>query len=271
MKFSDYVAHYFALPGIVIFFLLSLVIVLFIHIVLMVVARQRTTGKHRDKDYQEDSFVEHYNRLIEEYYEAMFSSSLILLLIGIYFLISYQYFALPESYYMFWQKYEDYILLVFIVISIVLNNLIDQLFVPLKKLNRETRGIIRMASMLYMLIVFLFIKFIYQDNNYDIIIGYFITLVIGRFVYFDASIHEFLHSAKKMKEIWPAFCLVLSSSALLALVGFSTGYLLKSNGVVLSLFIAHFFCILEIFLLSKIQLFEKIAKKIGYKDGQNVE
>lgn len=268
MKFGDYIAHYFALPGIVVFAVFSLCIVLFIHSILMIVARYRTTGKHRDKDYQNDSFLEHYNRLIEEYYEAMFSSSLILFFIGIYFLISYQYFSLPESYYLFWQKYEDYILLLFIVVSILLNNLIDQLFVPLKKLNRETRSIIRMASMLYMLLIFLFIKFIYQDNNYDTIIGYFITLVIGRFVYFDASIHEFLNSAKKMKEIWPAFCLVLCSSALLALVGFSTGYLLKSNGVVLSLFIAHFFCILEIFVLSKLQLFERIAKGIGRKDQE---
>lgn len=271
MKFGDYLKHYFSFPGILIFILVSFCIVLFIHGILLVIARRRTTGEHRDADYQMDSFLEHYNRLMEEYYESMFSSSLILFFIGIYFLISYRYFEIPASYYEFWQKYEDYILLVFILVSIILNNMIDHLFVPLTKLNQETRGIIRMASMIYMLIIFLFIKFIYQDNNYDTIIGYFITLVIGRFIYFDASIREILHSAKKMKEVWPAVCSVLISSALLALVGFGTGYLLKSNGVVLSLFIAHFFCILEIFGLSKTQLFENVAKKIAKKENTRLE
>ncbi|MDO5154469.1 MAG: hypothetical protein Q4D51_00745 [Eubacteriales bacterium] len=269
MTFSDYIKHYFSFPGILIFAAISFAIVCLIHGILMGVAKYRIDGKTAE-DYN-NHFVDYFDRLIEEYYEAMFSSSLILFFIGIYFLISYQYFSISEGYYQFWQKYEDYILLAFILLSILSNNLMDHFVVPLTKLNRETKGILRMASMLYMLVIFLFIKFIYQDNNYDTIIGYFLTLVIGRFVYFDASIHEFVNSVKKIKEILPSVLLVLMSSALLALFGFATGYLLKSNGVVLSLFIAHFFCILEIIVVAKLQIFEKIAMKmIPEKKTENI-
>lgn len=278
MTFGDYLKHYFSFPQVLLFLVVSSLIVCLLHFVLLFIAKYRMKGKaiyeedEQLKEADEESVLDLaklFTKLIEEYYEAMFSSSCILFFIGIYFLISYHYFSLPKSYYVFWQTYEDYILLAFILFSIILNNLMDHVLIPLKSLGKETRGILRMASMLYMLIIFLFVKFVYQDDNYDKIIGYFLTLVIGRFIYFDASVHEFFRSMKKIKEILPSVLLVLISSALLALYGFSTEYLLKSNGVILSLFIAHFFCILEILVLSKTKAFVKLAGKMEGKHSKN--
>lgn len=120
-----------------------------------------------------------------------------------------------------------------------------------------------MAGMLYMLIIFAYIKFIYLDDNYDAILFYFITMIIGRFVYFDASFKDFCISMKELVSQLPILLLVLLSTALLALYGFKSGYLLTSNGVVVSMFLAHFFVILEIFLITRVRLPQKIAEQIA--------
>ena len=116
-----------------------------------------------------------------------------------------------------------------------------------------------------MLIIFAYIKFIYLDDNYDAILIYFITMVIGRFVYFDASFRDFCQSMKELIDQLPILLLVLLSTALLALYGFKSGYLLASNGVVVSMFLAHFFVIFEIFLITRIRLPQKIAEGIAGK------
>ena len=122
-----------------------------------------------------------------------------------------------------------------------------------------------MAGMLYMLIIFAYIKFIYLDDNYDVILIYFITMIIGRFVYFDASFKDFCNSMKELVDQLPILLLVLLSTALLALYGFKSGYLLTANGVVVSMFLAHFFVIFEIFLITRVQLPQKIAERIAVK------
>lgn len=257
MSLRDYVIHYTSFPETLYFFGISFGVVLFVHFLLTLVARR---GKKKEP---ENDFIELFGKLTEEYYELLFSSSCILLFVGIYFLISYDYFSVSQEHWQFWVKYEDYLLLGFIILSILFNNLIDHVLVPLKRLDKDTRGILRMAGMLYMLVIFSYIKFIDQNSNYDTILGYFLTLVIGRFVYFDAALRDFFQSVKKMKEIFPVVLFVLLSTALLSLYGFKSEYLLRSNGVVLSLFIAHFFCIVEICIIARTRLFERIAVKFS--------
>ncbi len=263
MTFIDYLKHYFHIPELLLFALISTGIVFLIHIVLMLVAR-KTALKFR-KENQQHGFQKLFGRMTEEYYELMFSATSILFFVGAYFLISFDYFSLSPGVWQLWTRYEDFILLGFIILSILFNNVIDRHMVPLEKLDKDTRSILRMTGMLYMLIIFAYIKFIYEDNNYDTILGYFLTLVIGRFVYFDASIQEFADFMKKLKEILPSLLLVLTSTALLSMYGFKTEYLLRSNGVVVSLFLAHFFCIIEISVLARTKFFIHISDKILFK------
>ncbi|MGN0437031.1 MAG: hypothetical protein ACI4F4_00790 [Lachnospiraceae bacterium] len=264
MTFADYVKHYLSFPEICIFIGISFGIVVLIHIILMLVAGK--TAQHFKTENRKHGFIKLFGRMTEEYYELMFSSTSILLFVGIYFLISFHYFPVSDQIWQFWIKYEDFILLGFIVFSIMINNIVDHYIVPLKKLDKDTKSILRMTGMLYMLIIFAYIKFIDQNNNYNMILGYFLTLVIGRFVYFDASFQELSELKKRLSEIIPSLFLVLLSTALLSLYGFKTEYLLRSNGVVVSLFLAHFFCIIEICVLSRTKMFEKISEKIFFKD-----
>lgn len=270
MTFADFIGHYIAFPGVALFGLFSFFIVIVIHFILLLISNivypQKMPKNNHPKSQSLNSSLQTYQQnrikyfldITERYYELIFSATSILFFIGIYFWITLDYFQLLSNNRELWNQYDDFLLLGFIIISILLNTLFDHIFVPLKHIKKEILSTLRMAGMVYMLIIFAYIKFIYEDNNYDTIIIYFLTLVIGRFVYFDASIKDFFISTKNLFNTLPILLLVLLSTIFLALYGFGTKYLLRSNGVIMSLFIAHFFVVLEIFIISRSKIFLRI-------------
>ena len=259
MSFSDYIKHYLAVPKVGYFFLISFGVVLAIHFILSGAAKVKVGTGHGS--HQVEAFTKTFEEYCERYYELMFSSTSILFFTSIYFGIDFDYFNILAKTHGIWDKYQDFLLLGFIVISILFNSIIDHWFVPLRRIDKEKRNTLRMTGMLYMLVIFAYIKYIYEDDNYDTILVYFLTLVIGRFVYFDASIKDFWIAMKNLIGTLPILGLVLLSTALLAMYGFTTGYLLRSNGVVLSLFIAHFFGIIEIFILARTGILTKCWRR----------
>lgn len=263
MLLSDYIRHYLSMPGLFFFFLVSLAVVFMIYLFLLVVAKSNAM-RYRKSD-RSFAMKDLFHRYSERYYELMLSSTSTLFFTGIFFLIDFDYFHLSARAWAFWTNYRDFILLAFIIISIILISIVDHFFIPLRKISKEEKSTLRMAGMLYMLIIFAYIKFIYLDNNYDAILFYFITMVIGRFVYFDASFKDFCASMKELLGTLPILLLVLLSTAVLAAYGFTSGYLLTSNGVVVSTFLAHFFVIFELFLLTLFKIPEKAAAKIAEK------
>ncbi|MDO5572582.1 MAG: hypothetical protein Q4G60_01235 [bacterium] len=264
MTFQDYLQHYLSTPEIIYFVLVSLGVNIVIHFILITAAKIKSGAfekKHRKK-----IIADSYEEYSESFYELVFSCTSILLFISIYFWLDLDYFDLEREAREIWQKYQDILLLGFIILSAVLNSIVDRILVPIRKISDEKRSTLRMMGMLYMMIIFLYIKFIYEDNNYDTILFYFLTLMIGRFVYFDASVKEFGQSMKRLLFSVPILLLELLTTAVVALYGFSTKYLLRSNGVVGSLFIAHFFLIVEIFILMRTGIFRRIC---GCKWKQN--
>ncbi len=197
--------------------------------------------------------------LTERFFELIFSATSILLFVGIYFLIDY--FGIGASYRNIWNRYSSILLLGFILASIMLNGLIDNLIIPLKHVRPGERASMRLIGMLYMLLIFAYIKFIYLDDNYDNIIMYFLTLVIGRFIYFDASIENFRNAMRDAFSSLPLLALALISTGVMAYVGFSSGYLLRANGVVLSLFLAHLFLLAVIFIVHHSRLIIRAVRK----------
>ncbi len=267
MTIQDYLHHYFTMPGIVFFFLVSLGVVVLIHFILYAAAKH-TAGLYVEEDAPyvlRDEML----GLMEKYYELVFSATSMLFFVGIYFLIDFNYFGLGWNEFEFWNKYSDYILLAMIVISVALISLMDRLIIPLRRLKKGEKASLRMAAMVYMTVIFFYIKFIYLDNNYDSIIAYFITLIIGRFVYFDATLEDFGSAMKDLAGTLPILGLVLLSTGLLALYGFRTGYLLRANGVVVSLFIAHLFMIIEIFVIARTGVVQRsLARRIRKIEAQ---
>lgn len=259
MTLRDYIFHYFNISDCILFFAVSLCMVLGIHYILLGFAKR--SAKKARRIERADTLLYHYHSSLEKYYELMFSASSILFFTGIYFLLDYDYFSLPGRAWTIWSEYGDFILLGFIVISIIFNSIIDHVFIPLRVIKKNERSTLRMAGMVYMLIIFAYIKFIDLNDNYDRILFYFLTMIIGRFVYFDASFEDFAAAMKDLKNTFSTLLLVLLSTAILAAYGFGSGYLLRSNGVVVSVFIAHFYVIVEIFFLTRLG----ITKRIGMR------
>ena len=180
-----------------------------------------------------------YEKTLERLYELIFSGASILFFIAIYYLID-RFLTYPPMR-SFWDKYEDFLLLVLLVISCLFNNLLDHLLIKLKHLSDEEVASCRLIGMLYMLLIFAYVKWIYLDDNYDKFIIYFLGLMIGRFVYFDASLRGFRESIRMAAKNIYLMLIALAYVALMALVGFRTDYLLIHNGVIVNVFIAHLF------------------------------
>lgn len=264
MTFADYITHYTETPGVTYMILVTLFIMIIIHLVTFLLTK--ATGGD-------------YGLLVEKYYELIISITSMLFFIGCFFLVEHRYFDIGEDFYELWNKYNDFLLLLALFISVFLINFIDMFVIPLKLLYREEKATLRMMAMIYMLIIFAYIKFIYQNDNYDSIIVYFIIMVVGRFIYFDASLTDFLKAMKNLFLEMPMLLLGLATTAIVAWYGFGSEYLLKSNGVVLSLWIAHVLIVLEIAIIHlflRRSLHKKKTNKFkqdidGYYEGDDFE
>ena len=106
----------------------------------------------------------------------------------------------------------------------------------------------------YIILILLYIKFIYHDSNYDSLIMYFITLAVGRFLYFDSTLEDIKETLQGVARNLPLLVLMGSYSAIVCWYGFHCGFLLTSNGVILSTLLAHLFMDVSIFVLDKTQL-----------------
>lgn len=239
MSYSDYVAHYFQMPQCLIFSILTGVLLGVVYLIFYSYAKMT---KRKEANFKQEFFS-----LSERYYELIFSGGSIIGFMAVYYLINR--FLGPGELRNFWDSYKDYLLLVLMVISILLNSFCDHVLVRLKHLDRDAMASIRLTGMVYMILIFAYIKFIYEDNNYDMFIAYFLTLMIGRFVYFDASFKDFLHCAKNAAANIPIMIIGLANLGILCAYGYSTGYLLKHNGVITNIFFTHLFMIVMIFLL----------------------
>lgn len=253
MTFQQYVQHYLQWRGVLMMLVSATAVIAASLLFILAFARKKSVRYTPDtrRAFVRDETVSQS----EKFYELIFSNTSILVFVAAYFMIDY--FGVGEQYRELWDKYNGIILLLFIVVSIVFTSFMDNLIIPLKNVHRGERSSMRLMGMLYMLIVFAYIKFIYEDSNYDSIIIYFLTLVIGRFVYFDATIESFGNAMKETFSNLPLLALALICTAMLAWVGFGTGYLLKLNGVVFNLFIAHVYLLLVIFIVHRSRLLQK--------------
>ena len=242
---SSYLEHYLDWQNAGLFFIVSLVGLVVILSLLFAYARaheNKNSGSDTDAHLggrKGSSISGSTCRIIESFYELVFSSTSILFFLAAYYLIDR--FLKDPTYRVPWDKYSDVILMAFIFMSIFLNLFFDKVLVRLKWITSDDKASIRLVSTIYMVLIFLYIRFIYDDLNYNELIVYFLGLVIGRFVYFDFTWIDF---SKTMKGIWhnmPLLLLMLIYSGIMCFVGFKSKFLLTSNGVIVSILIAHIF------------------------------
>ena len=146
-------------------------------------------------------------QVVERFYELVFSSTSILFFLAAYYLIDR--FMKIREYRIFWNRYSDVLLMAFIFMSVFLNTLLDHCYVPLRTLKPAQKASIRLVSTFYMILIFLYIRFIYNDTNYNELIIYFVGLVIGRFIYFDFTWKDFSQTMRNLWENLPLLLLII--------------------------------------------------------------
>jgi hypothetical protein len=184
----------------------------------------------------------------------VFSSTSILFFLGLYYIIDDR---MPEVA-AIWNKYQDVFLLLFIIMSVILTAWMDLILVRLTHIDPEQKASVRLVSAIYVVLILLYIRFVYQDTNYNEMILYFITLAVGRFVFFDFTVQDFRRMISGVLSNLPLLILMAAYSATVCWYGFHVQFLLKSNGVIVSTLIAHLFMDLSIFVLHKTKLMRAV-------------
>ena len=250
-----YLKHYFNLKNAGIFLLVSFVGLFAVLALVLCVAKMQRNRRIRlaerklsEKELKKQSQKQY--RVVESFYEMIFSSTSVLLFLSLYYLIDAYMVQASE----FWHRYQDAILLLFIVLSVFLTSWFDVALVKLTHINSEQKASVRLVSSLYIVLILLYIRFIYNDTNYDGLILYFVTLAVGRFLYFDFTVKSFVQTVRGVVRNAPLLLLMGGYSALICWFGFHEDFLLKSNGVIVSTLIAHLFMDLSVFILHKTKL-----------------
>lgn len=190
---------------------------------------------------------------IESFYEMAFASTSILLLLSLYYIIGDRINLHTVS--KVWNQYKDWVLIGFLLVSMLVDRIFDRVLVPLHYISAQKRGSVRLMASIYVMLILMYIRFIYEDYNYENLILYFVMLVIGRLVYFDVTWDGFRNDCLGLFRNLPVLLLMSAYSATVVWYGFTSGFLMKANGVIVSTLIAHLFMDICIFLFERSRIF----------------
>ena len=196
-------------------------------------------------------------RFMESFFEMAFASTSVLLLLALYYIINDRISGPVAS---LWRSYKDWMLIGFLLLSMIVNRIFDRVLVHLRNLDSKQRGSMRLISSLYVVLILMYIRFIYDDLNYENLIIYFVTLIIGRFVYFDVTWEGFRGDIFGIARNFPFLVLMVAYSGFVIWYGFHSGFLLKANGVIVSTLIAHLFMDVAIFLIDKTRILRLLCR-----------
>lgn len=234
---SSYVEHYLKTKEGLYFLLVTFVGLLLCIGVIFLFSHMVTGGRRGNR-------VNRFEEITDSFFELIFSGGSILFFMAAYYLINRFYFVEPWR--GMWDKYKDFMLLLLIIISILFNRLLDNILIRLHCISHNDKSAIRLVSMVYMMLIFGYIKFIYENDNYDMFITYFLGLMIGRFAYFDVSWADLRDGIAGAIRNLPIMVLALAYLGGMAWYGFKTEYLIKHIGVVTNVFFIHLFMFVAI-------------------------
>ena len=282
MEYFNYIEHYFDMASAVPFFLVSLAGLILVMGVILVLARiQQELDRHnasstaaaKDNAVDLDADARPHSRarrplldpvdtrpyeFIESFYEMAFASTSILLLLSLYYIIGDRINLHTVS--KVWNQYKDWVLIGFLLVSMLVDRIFDRVLVPLRYISAQKRGSVRLMASIYVMLILMYIRFIYEDYNYENLILYFVMLVIGRLVYFDVTWEGFRNDCLGLFRNLPVLLLMSAYSAVVVWYGFTSGFLLKANGVIVSTLIAHLFMDICIFLFDHSRIFRRFLR-----------
>ncbi len=148
-----------------------------------------------------------------------------------------------------WSNGRDFVLLLLICLSCVLNSILDKVFIRIKAVPKSEKATIRMLGMFYVIIILVILNHVGDESEYNPVMMYYLGLMVGRFVYFDASFGDFVDAVKAMLKDFYLLLMGLLLTGLLCWFGFNAGYLLERNYYIVGVFYTHLFMLAAAFVL----------------------
>ncbi len=252
MTISSYMNPDFTWPKKLLFFAISLLGVLLFNLLIYGWSRLKEAGKKKSSK-NPDGYI---NRL-QRFYELIISATSVMSFACAYVVLNHVFSVYEGTtdegamgvFLNIWGNWKDFALLLLICLSCVLNTFLDKLIIPLKGISREQISVIRMLGMFYAIIVIAFLDIIGDVSEYSPVMMYYLGLMVGRFVYFDATFKDFLKAMKNMFFSAPVLIMGLVLSGLLCYLGFKVGFFLEKNYYIVGVFYTHLFLLASVFVL----------------------
>ena len=130
-------------------------------------------------------------------------------------------------------------------------------------------GLQAVLAMFFVIILLLYLNYIGDESQYSPVMMYYFGLMVGRFVYFDASLGDFIVALKNMFINLPYMLLNLALTGGLSFVGFFLGYFLERNYYIMGVFYTHIFMLICIFIIHLIWMIRMLYYK-GSKKKRKV-
>ncbi len=217
-------------------------------------------------------FYERTHNRVQRFYEMIISGTSVLSFACAYVIISHIYAKAQETggvtgsavldhILSVWADKKDFVLLLLICLSCVLNSLLDKLIIPLKRTSSPEKACIRMLAMFYCILILVYLNNIGDESEYNPVMMYYLGLMVGRFVYFDASFKDFISALKNMIANIYLLLMLIALTAILCTFGFHKGYLLERNYYIVGAFYTHLFMLAAVFILHDTQLLKLFIRK----------
>lgn len=254
MTLKAYINPDFTLGEKIIFFIIALVGILLCTFGARLVTRLVADGRSSDKN----ELLIKADSNVELFYEMIISGTSVMSFAVSYVVCNHIYSLIQTSgesgagwmlFYNIWSDGKDFALLLLICLSCVLNTILDKIVIPLKVIDRDKKATVRMLSMFYVIIILVYLNIIGDESEYSPVMMYYLGLMIGRFVYFDASFKDFVIALKNMFVNLHLLIMGLILTGILCYIGFSAGYLLERNYYIVGIFYTHLFMLIAVFVL----------------------
>ncbi len=287
MTIEAYMNPDFTLKKKCFFFALAMTGVLLCILVIIAIARTaaaRTAAKEIAEGREVDRcyFVNEVYRRVQLFYEMLISGTSVLSFsVGyvianhLYSILIYRGHSATSGNYRHWiaawEGGKDFILLLMICSSCVMNSILDRLIIPLKHTSKEQKASVRLLAMFYVIVILLCLNHVGSESEYSPVMMYYLGLMIGRFIYFDASFADFWTTIKNAAANAYLLVLGLMLTGSLCVIGFRLEYLLPRNYYIVGVFYTHMFMLGAIFLLHHLRLIkifiQRLVGQTGSDDG----
>lgn len=226
-----------------IFVLLSIVAVIFI-VTRIILYERRKVDENTTMEEMDAIAKEYVNRpyeISQMVFEIIICNTCIIV-------IMYVYYWLAKNL-LFLEKYLGIIMLVLIIIAILLNDFLDE---KLKQdmIKEEDKGNIRLISSCSIIMLFSFLKIYFKTAEYDEFLLCYIGLVLGRFIYFDSTLKEFIRCVKNLKSYFIPLIIAFLLTGIISGIGLHLE-VITTNNLFISLIISHFAILFFIHLTKK--------------------